>query len=88
MARQTQSSRTERLHLPKAIAAEVEGWRQQGYHPFPSEATRTLLGHWFGREHDQAERFYPCQRQAIETTMPQVRDQVIAQQFHGSLFVS
>ena len=67
MARRRRTSRTEVLPLPEKIAPEVQGWRNQGYHPFPSETTRQLLDYWFDREHDAHEQFYECQRHAIET---------------------
>ncbi|MCI0363248.1 MAG: DEAD/DEAH box helicase family protein [Phycisphaerales bacterium] len=66
MARRITTSRAATLSLPDKIASEVEGWRNQGYHPFPSETTRQLLSHWFA-EHDTEEKFHQCQRQAIET---------------------
>jgi type III restriction enzyme len=55
------------LALPEKIADEVIAWRSQGYHPFPSPTTHTLLRHWFDREHDEGGQFHDCQRVAIET---------------------
>ncbi len=69
MARRTRVSVVSALALPDKIIPEVQVLQNQGYHPFPSETTRQLLIHWFDREHDEAERFYNCQRQAIETAI-------------------
>jgi len=55
------------LPLPKRLSEEVLAWRNQGYHPFPSETTRQLLSHWFDRDEDAGARFHDCQRPAIET---------------------
>jgi len=67
MARRRHTAKVSALALPERIGSEVEGWRNQNYHPFPSETTRQLLAHWFLREHDAESRFYACQREAIET---------------------
>lgn len=69
MARHRHVAHVSTLALPEAIAGEVDGWRNQGYSPFPSETTRQLLAYWFEREHDEADRFYDCQRRAIETVI-------------------
>jgi type III restriction enzyme len=69
MARRKHVAQVTGLPLPASIAGEVEGWRNQGYSPFPSETTRQLLAYWFEREHDEADRFYDCQRKAIETVI-------------------
>ena len=69
MARRRSTAKVEALELPKRIAADVTGWRNQGYYPFPSETTRQLLDYWFEGEHEEGERFYDCQRQAIETVI-------------------
>src|SRR3954471_6755683 len=62
-------SKVTSLALPQKIADEVMGWRHQGYHPFPSPTTQTLLRHWFEREHDEGGQFHDCQRLAIETVI-------------------
>ncbi|MCX5653972.1 MAG: DEAD/DEAH box helicase family protein [Planctomycetota bacterium] len=67
MARQLQRDEIPIPQLPEKIAAEVQAWRNQGYHPFPSETTRQLLSYWFDRDHEAGEQFYECQRHAIET---------------------
>ncbi|MGB2755859.1 MAG: DEAD/DEAH box helicase family protein [Phycisphaerae bacterium] len=67
MARQIASNPGGNLVLAERIAAEVTAWRNQGYHPFPSETTRQLLSYWFERDHEAGEQFYECQRCAIET---------------------
>ena len=69
MARQKNVAVVEALALPERIAGEVEGWRNQGYSPFPSETSRQLLAYWFEREHDEADRFHDCQRKAVETVI-------------------
>lgn len=45
------------LALPPLVAKEVEGWRNQGYYPFPSDTTRELLRHWFDRCEEARDRF-------------------------------
>src|SRR5665213_2680612 len=67
MAKSSTPSQMTSLELSRSIADEVRGWRNQGYHPFPSETTRQLLSHWFDREEEMGERFHDCQRAAIET---------------------
>ena len=69
MARKQRPAIVPQLVLPEKVAAEVEGWRNQGYHPFPSETTRQLLAYWFDRDHEAGEQFYECQRCAIETVI-------------------
>jgi type III restriction enzyme len=51
------------------IKAEVDGWRNQGYFPFPSETTLQLLRYWFEERDEADQRFHPCQRAAIETVI-------------------
>ena len=65
--RNPKSSVLSKLTLPDKIEQEVIAWRNQGYHPFPSETTRQLLRHWFDREFESGEKFHDCQRKAIET---------------------
>jgi type III restriction enzyme len=67
MAKSSSPSQATSLSVAKTISDEVIGWRNQGYHPFPSETTRQLLAHWFDRDDDAGERFHECQRLAIET---------------------
>ena len=69
MAKASVASKVSTLLLPELIQAEVLGWRNQGYHPFPSETTRQLLSHWFDRNEEAAEQFHDCQRAAIETVI-------------------
>lgn len=69
MAKASVASKVETLALPERIEEEVRGWRNQGYHPFPSETTRQLLAHWFQREHDAGGQFHECQRLAIEAVV-------------------
>ncbi len=65
--RTAQPTKLPALALPPIIGQEVQGWRKQGYHPFPSETTRQLLRHWFDRDDEAGARFHDCQRWAIET---------------------
>ncbi len=67
MAKNFPASQTATLTLARTISAEVLAWRNQGYHPFPSETTRQLLAHWFDRDEETGEHFHECQRLAIET---------------------
>jgi type III restriction enzyme len=67
MAKKTAPSQISSLALASDISGEVLGWRQQGYHPFPSETTRQLLAHWFDRDDEADAQFHECQRLAIET---------------------
>lgn len=67
MSKTSSPSQVTSLSLAKTISGEVIGWRNQGYHPFPSETTRQLLNHWFDRDDETGERFHECQRLAIET---------------------
>src|SRR5665213_611761 len=67
MAKSSTPSQMTSLELSRSIADEVKGWRNQGYHPFPSETTRQLLSHWFPSEDEADTKFHDCQRLAIET---------------------
>jgi type III restriction enzyme len=67
MPRRITTSRAATLSLSQAIESEVAGWRNQGYHPLPTETTLQLLRHWFDEQGDADEKFHPCQRHAIET---------------------
>jgi len=67
MAKSSAPAKSTSLILATDISNEVLGWRNQGYHPFPSETTRQLLSHWFDRDDDADAKFHECQRVAIET---------------------
>ena len=67
MVTRTGPSKVTSLQLPEQIGEEVLAWRNQGYHPLPSETTRHLLNHWFSDEREGGQQFHECQRLAIET---------------------
>lgn len=69
MAKKAAPSQVTSLSLARTISDEVLGWRNQGYHPFPSETTRQLLSHWFDRGEEADAQFHECQRLAIETVI-------------------
>ena len=56
------------LPLAKELEGEVQGWVNEGY-PGVTQTTYELLNYWFDREEDEEERFYNCQRRAIETVI-------------------
>lgn len=55
------------LPLAKELEGDVQGWVNEGY-PSVTQTTYELLHYWFDREEDE-ERFYDCQRRAIETVI-------------------
>jgi type III restriction enzyme len=69
MAKKKDSESFSQLYLTKALEGEVQDWVNQGYHPFPTQTTLELLHYWFNRDEETPERFYPCQRRAIETAI-------------------
>ncbi|MBI4721604.1 MAG: DEAD/DEAH box helicase family protein [Candidatus Stahlbacteria bacterium] len=56
------------LYLAKALEGEVQGWVDQGW-PGVTQTTLELFNYWFQREEYTDERFYACQRRAIETVV-------------------
>lgn len=54
------------LILSESLSQEVEGWVRQGW-PHVTQTTRDLLNYWFNRDENATEKFYDCQRRAIET---------------------
>jgi len=54
------------IYLAKALEGEVLAWVDQGW-PGITQTTLTLFNYWFKRDEDTIERFYDCQRRAIET---------------------
>ncbi|MFZ2071711.1 MAG: DEAD/DEAH box helicase family protein [Halobacteriota archaeon] len=56
------------LYLAETLKGEVEGWMNEGY-PGVTQTTYELLHYWFDREEEAEERFYDCQRRAIETVI-------------------
>lgn len=68
MARRTNSEAFSQMYLAKALEGEVQAWVDQGYNGV-TQTTLELLHYWFNRDEDTTERFYPCQRRAIETVV-------------------
>ena len=54
------------MYLAKALEGEVQAWVDQGW-PGVTQTTLELFNYWFQRGEDVEERFYDCQRRAIET---------------------
>jgi len=54
------------MYLAKALEGEVQAWVDQGW-PGVTKTTLELFNYWFNRDEDTEERFYGCQRRAIET---------------------
>ncbi len=61
------SSFYSQLYLAETLKGEVEAWVNEGY-PGVTQTTYELLHYWFDREEEE-ERFYDCQRRAIETVI-------------------
>jgi hypothetical protein len=56
------------MYLAKALAGEVQSWVDQGW-PGVTQTTLSLFNYWFQRSEDAEERFYDCQKRAIETVV-------------------
>lgn len=54
------------LPLVEALKDEVSAWASQGW-PGVTQTTYELLSYWFNRGQEAEERFYNCQKEAIET---------------------
>ncbi len=54
------------MYLAKALEGEVQAWVDQGWSGV-TKTTLELFNYWFQREEDTEEKFYDCQRRAIET---------------------
>ena len=54
------------MYLAKALEGEVQAWVNQGW-PGVTQTTLGLFNYWFQREEGVEERFYDCQKRAIET---------------------
>lgn len=54
------------MHLADALKPEVEAWSMQGY-PGVTQTTYHLLHYWFDRDEEATEKFFDCQKRAIET---------------------
>ncbi len=56
------------MYLAKTLEGEVQAWVDQGW-PGVTQTTLELFNYWFQRGEDVEERFYDCQRRAIETVV-------------------
>jgi type III restriction enzyme len=54
--------------LADRLREEVESWADQGW-PGVTQTTYHLLHYWFDRPEDAPEKFFKCQRRAIETVI-------------------
>ena len=68
MARRSVLEAFSRLYLAEALKEEVTAWANQGW-PGVTQTTYELLSYWFNRDEEAEERFYECQRRAIETVI-------------------
>ncbi len=56
------------LYLSRALEGEVRAWADQGW-PGVTKTTLELFNYWFGRDDEVEEKFYDCQRRAVETAV-------------------
>jgi len=68
MARKSRVDAFSTLYLVQALEDEVAAWANQGW-PGVTQTTYELLSYWFNRDEEAEERFYDCQRRAIETVI-------------------
>jgi type III restriction enzyme len=68
MAKKTNNTAFSQLYLADALQGEVSAWVDQEWNGV-NQTTRELLNYWFNRDEDTPEKFYPCQRRAIETVI-------------------
>ncbi|MDI6736275.1 MAG: DEAD/DEAH box helicase family protein [bacterium] len=68
MAKKNNQESFSQMYLAKALEGEVQAWVDQGW-PGVTQTTLELFNYWFQREEDIDERFYDCQRRAIETVV-------------------
>jgi type III restriction enzyme len=54
------------MQLANALKQEVEAWSMQGY-PGVTQTTYHLFRYWFERDEDANQKFFDCQKRAIET---------------------
>ena len=66
MARKRRQEAFSQIYLSNALKGEVKGWVNQGW-PGISKTTHELFNYWFNRDEAAEERFYECQKHAIET---------------------
>ena len=66
MARKRNQGAFSQIYLAKALEDEVKAWINQGW-PGVSRTTLELFNFWFNQDEATEERFYNCQKQAVET---------------------
>lgn len=66
MAKKKNQEAFSQMYLAKALEGEVKAWADQGW-PGVTGTTLDLFNYWFNRDEETDERFYLCQRRAIET---------------------
>lgn len=54
------------MYLAKTLEPEVQAWVDQGWLGV-TQTTLELFNYWFKRDEEAEERFYDCQRRAVET---------------------
>lgn len=67
MAKKKNNDAFSQMYLAKALEGEVQAWVDQGWSG--TNTTLELFNYWFKRGEDVEERFYDCQRRAIETVV-------------------
>lgn len=68
MAKKRNGEAFSQVYLAKVLEGEVQAWVDQGW-PGVTQTTLDLFNYWFQRAEDVEERFYDCQRRAIETVV-------------------
>ena len=68
MAKKNNQEAFSQMYLSNALEGEVQSWVDQGW-PGITQTTLELFNYWFQRGADDEERFYDCQRRAIETVV-------------------
>lgn len=66
MASAAQSPPSSQLLLSERLKGEVDSWEQEGW-PGVTGTTYELLRYWFTRDENTPERFFECQKKAVET---------------------
>jgi len=66
MTRKRSQDAFSQIYLAKVLEEEVKAWVNQGW-PGISKTTHELFNFWFNRDEATEERFYECQRRAIES---------------------
>jgi len=66
MIKKSKQEAFSQIYLANALEYEVNAWVNQGW-PGISKTTHELFNYWFNRDDAVEERFYECQKRAIET---------------------